>query len=185
MAAITRCSSACSASSWVPGASVACPPVHIEPFDPADALPLVRMWRASFEFGVGITDPHPIDEQVAYLLERLVPGHTVRVARAEGTIVGFSATTTQSIAALYVRVECIGRGIGSHLLRLAQEGSSGSLWLYTFARNVRARRFYARHGFVEGQHGFENMWQLEDVRCEWARPAGTALAGGSSGLTAA
>ncbi len=35
--------------------------LRIEPFDPADALNLVHMWRASFEFGVGIKDPHPIE----------------------------------------------------------------------------------------------------------------------------
>jgi RimJ/RimL family protein N-acetyltransferase len=45
--------------------------------------------------------------------------------------------------------------------------SAGSLWLYTFARNERARRFYERNGFVAVAFGYEPFWQLDDVRYEW------------------
>lgn len=144
--------------------------VRIGGFDPAEAADLVRMWRASFEHGVGIVDPHPLAEQQAFLLERLAPANTIRVARDDGGIAGFSASTPESVAALYVRVDRLGQGIGSTLLRLAQDASSGSLWLYTFARNRRARNFYQRRGFVAVAHGFEPTWQLEDVRYEWTRP---------------
>ncbi len=144
--------------------------VRIAGFDPADADDLVRMWRESFEHGVGIVDPHPLAEQRAFLVERLAPANTIRVARDARRIVGFSASTPESVAALYVRVDRLGQGIGSTLLRLAQDASSGSLWLYTFARNRRARRFYERRGFVAVAHGFEPTWQLEDVRYEWNRP---------------
>ena len=148
--------------------------MRIEAFNPAEALPLVEMWRASFEFGVGIRDPHPIDEQVAFLFEHLAPSHTLQVAKDGQTIVGFLASSAESVGALYVRVENIGQGIGSQLLRLAQAESSGSLWLYTFAQNQRARRFYAHHAFVEREHGFESTWQLADVKLTWSRPQGAA-----------
>ena len=141
---------------------------HVEDFDPAEADPLTRMWRESFEFGVGITDRHPLEDQIRFLREQLVPTNAIRVVKQDGRIVGFSATTPESISALYVRVDSIGQGIGTHLLDLAKERSSGSLWLYTFARNTRARRFYERHGFEEGEHAFENMWGLEDVKYHWS-----------------
>lgn len=144
--------------------------LRIEGFDPLEAPELVRMWRASFEFGVGVTDPHPVEEQQAFLLERLVPSSTIRVVKSGGRIVGFSASTRESVAALYVAVDHLGHGIGSALLGLAQADSCGSLWLYTFARNRRARRFYEGHGFVAVAHGFEPTWQLDDVRYEWTRP---------------
>jgi len=149
--------------------------MRFEPFDPADALTLVRMWRASFEFGVGIKDPHPIEEQVAFLFEQLVPDNRLVVATAGETIVGFCASNPQSVAALSVRVENIGQGIGTKLLRRSQAESSGRLWLYTFAQNRRARRFYEHHGFVAAAYGFENMWQLEDIRYEWSRAEATAV----------
>ncbi len=158
--------------------------LRVEDFDPAEAVPLAVMWRASFEFGVGITDPHPIEEQITFLLEDLVPNNTVRVAKQGGDIVGFSASTPGSIAALYIRVENVGQGIGLHLLNLAKAQSSGSLWLYTFARNARARRFYERNGFTEGEHGFERKWKLEDIKYQWLR-TGTSQPGVAAAAPAA
>lgn len=152
------------------------PALRIEGFDSAMASELVAMWRRSFEFGVGIVDPHPIAEQVDFLLERLAPANTMRIATIDGRIAGFSASTPESVAALYVDVDHLGRGIGSGLLRLAKEDSRGSLWLYTFARNERARRFYERRGFVAVAQGFEPTWQLEDVRYEWTRSGAAGAA---------
>jgi ribosomal protein S18 acetylase RimI-like enzyme len=141
--------------------------VSIVPYDEAMLVPLVDMWRASFEFGVGIVDPHPIEGQCDYFLREVVPAHRVDVALRERQIVAFMASDRRSIAQLFVRVGCHREGIGSRLLQLAKSRSEGSLWLYTFARNAVARRFYEGHGFVDVGHGFENMWQLEDIRYEW------------------
>jgi GNAT superfamily N-acetyltransferase len=143
--------------------------LRIDDFQPGDADELVRMWRASFEHGVGIVDPNPIEDQRAYLHHTVLPTYRVRVARQGAQIVGFLAANADSVSQLFVRVDHIGQGIGSQLLRLAQDESSGSLWLFTFARNTRARRFYEHHGFRDVAHGFETTWQLEDVRFEWTR----------------
>jgi ribosomal protein S18 acetylase RimI-like enzyme len=153
-----------------PGASSAALYARVEDFRPADTDALVRMWRASFEYGVGIVDPHPLEEQIEYLRTRVVPLHRVRVAKEGDSIVGFLASNRESIAQLHVRVQDIGRGIGTLLLRLAQAESSGGLWLFTFARNVRACRFYEHHGFVAVARGFEPMWKLDDVKYQWIRP---------------
>ncbi len=66
---------------------------------------------------------------------------------SESRLVGFLAGTRESISQLYVHVDHLREGIGSQLLRLAQAESSGTLWLYTFARNTNACRFYESHGF--------------------------------------
>jgi ribosomal protein S18 acetylase RimI-like enzyme len=150
--------------------------MHITDYAPDDALPLVRMWRASFEHGVGVADPHPIEGQIAYLHQVVLPANRVRLARIDNQIVGFLAASAESVAQLYVRVDHIGQGIGSQLLALAQAESAGSLWLYTFARNARARRFYESRGFVAIAHGFEPMWQLDDVKYRWQRAAQPAIA---------
>ncbi|HET9978034.1 MAG TPA: GNAT family N-acetyltransferase, partial [Burkholderiaceae bacterium] len=138
--------------------------VRFAPFDPALTDALVRMWREAFEHGVGIVDPNPIEGQRAYLIERVLPAHAVTVALEGERIVGFVASNAESVSQLYVRVGCHGQGIGSELLRRAKDASAGSLWLYTFARNVRARRFYERRGFTPVAFGFEPTWQLDDVR---------------------
>jgi GNAT superfamily N-acetyltransferase len=141
--------------------------ILISPFDKAMTDALVRLWRASFEHGVGVVDPHPIAQQTAFFSDHVLPQHAVHVALDGNALVGFVAFETASVNQLFVRVDRIGQGIGARLLQLAKDHSSGRLWLYTFARNAAARRFYARHGFIEVAHGFEPTWQLDDVRLEW------------------
>ena len=144
-------------------------PLRIRDFDPRHTRELVELWRRSFEHGVGITDPHPLEEQQAFFESRVLPENAVRIALLDSALAGFMASSAESIAHLYVAVPLIGRGIGSRLLALAKAESSGRLWLYTFARNANARAFYERHGFADTGHGFENMWQLEDIRYVWSR----------------
>jgi ribosomal protein S18 acetylase RimI-like enzyme len=144
--------------------------LQFEPFRAGDADELVPMWRAAFEEAVGIVDPHPLAEQRDYFFREVVPAHAVTVAREGGTMAGFVAASPNSIAQLYVFRGHQRRGIGTRLLDLAKRASDGSLWLYTFARNARARAFYEKHGFRAVAHGFEPTWQMDDVRYEWTRP---------------
>jgi RimJ/RimL family protein N-acetyltransferase len=130
---------------------------------------LVVMWRESFEDGVGIIDPHPLPEQRDYFLSQVLPKHTVKVALLDCRLVGFVAASTDTVAQLHVRVGYFRQGIGSQLLAWAKVQSGGSLWLYTFARNHRARQFYEHHDFSAVAFGFEPTWKLDDVRYEWQR----------------
>jgi ribosomal protein S18 acetylase RimI-like enzyme len=130
---------------------------------------LVPMWRASFEAGVGVKDPHPIAEQKNYFVTQVLPRNSVRMAMLEEQLVGFIAASRESVAQLHVRIGFQRRGIGRRMLAWAKEQSGGSLWLYTFARNQGAQRFYEREGFRIVARGFEPMWQLEDIKYEWTR----------------
>lgn len=143
-------------------------PVNIVEFAAGRADEVVRMWRASFEAGVGVVDPHPLAEQREYLMSHVVPNCAVRMALSSDSVVGFVAATGDSISQLYVRDTHRRRGIGSRLLGWAKAQSGGSLWLYTFARNAGARAFYEKHGFRIVARGFEPTWQLDDLRYQWA-----------------
>lgn len=135
------------------------------------ALELVRMWRASFERGVGLLDPHPLDDQLAFFHREVVPENKVLLVLddAEGPIAAFIAFSKEKVAQLYVHIDYQGRGIGKALLDVAKRESSGRLHLFTFARNTRACRFYERNGFHEIGRGFESEWQLADVKYVWTR----------------
>jgi ribosomal protein S18 acetylase RimI-like enzyme len=146
------------------------PPI-LTPLEHGETEALVRMWRASFEHGVGIVDPHPIEAQIAYFETQVRPVCQVHVARLSGAMVGFIACNHEMVSQLHVHVAHLRRGIGSLLLERAKRDSGGSLWLYTFARNHDARRFYESRGFEAVAFGFEPTWQLDDVRYEWVRPA--------------
>jgi GNAT superfamily N-acetyltransferase len=139
----------------------------IEEFRPEHTDELVRMWRESFEFGVGIKDPHPIEEQRQYLLDVVIPNNTIRIALLNGRIVGFIAASLDCLSQLYIRQDFQRRGIGARLLEWAKKQSCGSLFLYTFERNAGARAFYERNGFALVSDGFEKNWQLDDLKYEW------------------
>ena len=128
---------------------------------------LVLMWRDSFEHGVGIRDPDSVEAQTRYLLTKILPSHTVRVALLDEQIVGFVAASPESVNQLYVRRGFQGAGLGARLLEWAKAQSLGRLWLYTFARNERACAFYERHGFEIIARGFEAEYQLDDIKYEW------------------
>jgi len=135
---------------------------------------LVLMWRESFETGGGVTDPHSLEGRRHYFLSQVLPAHDVRLGMLDERLVGFVAASRSTIAQLYVRVGFQRRGIGFNLLRWAREQSSGSLRLFTFARNAGARAFYERNGFVVVARGFEPTWGLEDVEYAWTAAADTA-----------
>jgi GNAT superfamily N-acetyltransferase len=77
------------------------------------------------------------------------------VAVLAGEIVGFTAPFVESagrrrVGALYVLPTVQGSGIGHRLLakNLAWHGDDQDVYLTVAAYNERAKRFYARHGFV-------------------------------------
>lgn len=145
--------------------------VIIIEYSPEYARELVQMWRDSFERAVGIIDPHPLEEQLRALKEKVVPENRVRLVLEKGTsdVIGFLASTRDMISQLYVHIEHQEKGIGSMLLNLAKQESGGLLRLFTFKSNTQARHFYERRGFKIVGRGFEEMWQLEDVEYEWRR----------------
>lgn len=148
--------------------------VRIEDFRASDMDALVRMWRESFEYGVSIKDPNPLEDQIAYFEREVQPNNCVRLAREAERIVGFLASNAESVAQLHVRVGHHRPGIGTNLLSLAKSDSAGTLWLFTFARNTGACAFYESQGFKVVQRGFEPTWQLEDVKYAWSRSENAA-----------
>lgn len=134
---------------------------------------LIALWRASFEFGVGVIDPNPIQAQREFFVREILPNNDVRLAVKADRLVGFVAASRESIPALYVHVDAIGQGIGTLLLDWTKEQSGGRLWLYTFERNTGAQRFYESSGFTITERGFEDDWQLADIRYEWSETSST------------
>jgi ribosomal protein S18 acetylase RimI-like enzyme len=132
---------------------------------------LVQMWRKSFEQAVGISDPHPLADQLRALEEKIVPEHRVRLVLDKETmaVIGFLASTPNIVSHLYVHVEYQNKGIGSRLLNLAKQESDGSLRLFTLKSNTNAQRFYESQGFRVVGRGFEEFWQLEDIEYEWCK----------------
>jgi len=119
----------------------------------------------------GLRDPHTEAETRAWMRDTVFTHYSVRLADAEREIVGFAARDGAWLMQLYVKPGWTGRGIGANLLRemLADAAfATPVLRLYTFARNLGARRFYERHGFaaVAFGDGSGNQEGEPDVRYE-------------------
>ncbi|MBV9209371.1 MAG: GNAT family N-acetyltransferase [Acidobacteria bacterium] len=145
------------------------PEIKIVDYAPEYGREVVAMWRESFERAVGVRDPHPVEEQLRYLDEKVALENRLALVldKNSSAVIGMMAFTPETIAQLYVHVGHQQRGIGSLLLDMAKENSSGRLRLFTFKANRKAQRFYERHGFKIIARGFEEQWQLEDIEYEW------------------
>ena len=135
-------------------------------YDASYLDPLVHLWREAFEFGVGVTDPHPLSEQRDYFVSQVLPANHVTIALLSGRLVGFVAASAESVTQLHVQVGLHRLGIGSALLALAKERSSGSLCV-RIRRNVRPAAS-TRNMASSSSSGFEPHWQLEDVKYCWS-----------------
>jgi len=114
---------------------------------------------------------HTDDETFCWVRDVVIPQQTVWVAASEDGIDGYIAMTADELNDLYVRPGAQGKGVGTALLDKARELSAGTLRLWTFQRNSRAREFYERRGFVaiEMTDGQDNEEREPDIRYEWTR----------------
>lgn len=64
----------------------------------------------------------------------------------DGAVKGFAQVKDQQLCKLFVEPVLQGQGVGEKLLDYAVQ--RGARWLWALEKNVRAIRFYERHGFV-------------------------------------
>ncbi len=118
--------------------------------------------------------PHSLDEDEGWVAGVLLRDHDVRVAVGpHETLLAVIALSPGWVDQLYVATSEQGRGIGSRMLRLAQDSSDQPLQLWAFQRNTRARSFYEGRGFVEVRRtDGDNEEREPDVLYRWERERG-------------
>ncbi len=143
----------------------------------ADAAGIADLWLRSWALALPtVTRAHDDDDVRAYTRDVLVPDHATWVMVLEPSspeaVVGFMVLGDGWIEQLYLEPEHVGRRLGDHFVELAKIECPRGLQLWTFAVNAAARRFYARHGFVEVEQtaGAGNEEREADVRLVWRPP---------------
>jgi ribosomal protein S18 acetylase RimI-like enzyme len=82
--------------------------------------------------------------------------------------VGFLAVQASYVDRLYVLPSIQRMGVGSALIKHAMELSPTGLELHTHQRNLAARSFYEKHGFVAVRFGVSPSPEREpDVEYHW------------------
>lgn len=138
--------------------------------EPADAEQIADVFLAARAEMTYLPHRHTGEETRSWIATVVLPTRRVWVVAAHQGIAGFAALVGDHLDHLYVRPDSQGRGIGSALLAEAKAASPDGLSLFVFARNVRARAFYERHGFapVAFGDGSGNEEREPDVRYEWS-----------------
>ncbi|MBX3481661.1 MAG: GNAT family N-acetyltransferase [Caulobacter sp.] len=142
------------------------------PARPDDAAAIARLHRLSmFTAMPWLADIHTPQEDLAFFRDVVLPAQTVRVVDGEGGLWAYAAWHEGWLNQLYVHPDHLGEGHGSRLLELAK-AEAGSLQLWAFQRNARARAFYEAKGFrlVRLTDGSGNEEREPDVLYSWSRP---------------
>jgi GNAT superfamily N-acetyltransferase len=111
---------------------------------------------------------HTLDDARRFFRNRVLASCRVWVAERSAKRMGMIALEVPWIRQFAVFPEHQRQGIGTALLAKARERSPAELCLYTFARNAKARAFYAKHGFSAVAFGISPAPESEpDVEYRW------------------
>jgi putative acetyltransferase len=137
----------------------------------ADTDAAAAVHRAAFDERLPwLRGLHTPAEDRWFWRERMSRDCTLWGAVAEGTLAGVIAFREGWIDQLYVLPAAQARGIGSGLLDVARSAFP-CLHLWTFQRNLAARRFYEARGFVllRQTDGAGNEEREPDALYRWSR----------------
>ena len=119
-----------------------------------------------------LREVHRDEETRWWLANVMLRDLTVRVATLGEEIAGFAAIQPGWLDHLYIAPGRQRAGLGTLLLAEAKRIGGSPLRLWAFQRNLAARAFYRRHGFVEEEltDGAANEEREPDVRMVWLLP---------------
>ncbi|MEA2859587.1 MAG: hypothetical protein QOC72_1626 [Methylobacteriaceae bacterium] len=130
-----------------------------------------RVLRTAFDRALpALAGLHTPKEDQWFFRERVFRTCEVWGAFDGAAMIGMVAFREDWIDQLYVLPKAQGRGVGTELLQVAQRFFD-RLHLWTFQRNLRARRFYEARGFVLVQEtdGAGNEEKEPDALYRWTR----------------
>jgi GNAT superfamily N-acetyltransferase len=129
--------------------------INLRPATDADVAAIAEVWHAGWPDGHlgNVPDELARHRRLADFL-RLVPSRidTTTVAASEDSIIGFVTVHDDEIEQVYVAKSARGSGVAAALLSSAEAAISERFdlaWLAVVAGNSRARRFYARQGWLD------------------------------------
>lgn len=143
--------------------------ISIRRLTAVDALAAARVHRAAFDHRVPwLRGLHTPEEDAHFYRETVFPTCEIWGGFQEAELVGFVAVRDGWIDQFYIAPDHQRLGLGHRLLDQAKVNQT-RLRLWTFQRNIIARRFYEKYGFteIERTDGARNEEREPDVLYEW------------------
>ncbi len=132
------------------------PAVALRTYDPADEDAAIELWRRTWQIAYPDID---FTARLAWWRARwrdeLVPSATITVAETDGHMTGFVTVDPRTgyLDQIVVAPEAWGSPVAVLLMDAAKHIAPSGLDLDVNQDNVRAVRFYQRHGFaIAGEH---------------------------------
>ncbi|WP_338891271.1 GNAT family N-acetyltransferase [Aeromonas rivipollensis] len=116
---------------------------------PEDMEEIVEIWLLASLQAHDFVDASCWWQAQEELRTRYLDHARIWVFEERGELLGFMALVDDYLAALFVRPDRQGRGVGHALLQEAKQ-QEGALHTRVFVENEPAVRFYCRHGFRIG-----------------------------------
>lgn len=141
---------------------------EIRKLEMTDSDAAAHVLRSSFDDRLPwLAGLHTPEEDRAFLRDHLFQACTLWGAFGP-ELVGMIAFAPGWVEQLYVLPGWQGRGVGRALLEMAKAENT-ELRLWTFQRNLEARRFYERRGFIaiDETDGSRNEEREPDVLYRW------------------
>lgn len=145
--------------------------IQIRPATESDADAIADVFSPSLRLLTFLPELHTPDEDRWFIANIIMNDCDVTLAEQAGLIIAFLAREREEIRLLHTHPDHIGKGAGGLLLNAAKSLGPPTLQLWCFQANMRARKFYERHGFqpVEFTDGSRNEEKTPDVRYRWQR----------------
>ncbi len=126
------------------------------------------MMRSTYDLMDYIPRLHTPEEDLAYL-GGLFGEHEAWVVEHDDGVVGFAILSPDQLLQIHVSPDQQNQGVGTLLLDQAKARRPAGFTLWTFQKNVGARRFYERHGLdvVRLTDGEGNEEREPDVQYAW------------------
>lgn len=129
---------------------------------------VIKLWRKSKRQALGdYTEKHNYDAMLQYLSQIMAVEQQVFLGINHNKLVGFMALHKNWIEQLYIDINRLNAGFGSQFMGLAKQISPVHLQAYCFERNIPARQFYEKHGFLATEFGDSNEENLPDILFKW------------------
>ncbi|MFN3652190.1 MAG: N-acetyltransferase [Armatimonadota bacterium] len=137
----------------------------IRPYEPRDTEAILEIWYRASVIAHDFIPAEYWRAELENVRNTYLPLADTWVYEEEGEVRGFISLLESHVAALFVRPESQGQGIGRQLLQHARS-LRGRLSLDVFTENVRSRAFYARCGFRETKESLHVPTGRLQVRME-------------------
>lgn len=122
----------------------------IRPFTESDTEGVVRLWLEAAATSHGFLPPafwDRVEHDIRTLYLPMSDEIVLHIDDASGEIDAFLAFAGDFLGALFVAPQAQGKGLGSRMFRIARR-MHPALSLTVYRDNVRAVKFYRRHGLT-------------------------------------